>query len=285
MTPSSPKDKVAVQNATMSYLGRLVPLSRTVRLADDRSAMTLANGLEYPAYPEWREASATIVTRSHKKQPVRVTLRASLDKDTWRELHALTVIAVDKSTNGGPLALQRLTNNADFDLWVGGLIAAGNGKLLDTIESVFKIPAAMLGQTSQMVYEGGVRLAENAAFRVTRAVSVYHKEVGDNVDRPEMKSRRQQIQSNAAAQFWTDIEHAVPRLLEVATAPETLGTKSEWNKTAWGQSVWRFARAAYEHACPHETPRQIRAYALGLKALSAAPAPHAVAETEREVEA
>jgi hypothetical protein len=136
-----------------------------------------------------------------------------------------------------------------------------------------------------MVYEKGVRRAETTEFRVRRAVSAYHKELGDNLDRPEMKNRRQQVQSNAAAQFWTEIERAVPRLMEVAAAPESLGLKSEWHKTAWGQSVWRSARAAYERACPHETPRQIRAYALGLKTLLGAPAEQAKVETEKEAEA
>jgi CRISPR system Cascade subunit CasA len=118
--PLDPTDKGAAQNAAMSYLGRLVPLSRAVQLAEDRRSMTLANGLEYPSYPEWREASATIVivTRSVKKEPTRVALQASVDKDIWRELHALAVIAVDKNTNGGPVALRNLTNDRDFDLGV-----------------------------------------------------------------------------------------------------------------------------------------------------------------------
>jgi hypothetical protein len=58
-----------------------------------------------------------------------------------------------------------------------------------------------------------------------RAVSAYHKELGDNLDRPEMKNRRQQVQSNAAGQFWTDIERAVPRLMEVAAAPREPGAE------------------------------------------------------------
>jgi len=77
----------------------------------------------------------------------------------------------------------------------------------------------------------------------------------------------------------------VPRLLEVAAAPEILGLNREWHKTAWGQSVWRAARAAYERACPHETPRQIQAYVLGLKTLFAAPAVRGEVETEKEAEA
>jgi CRISPR system Cascade subunit CasA len=284
--PLDPTDKSAAQNASKSYLGRLVPLSRAVQLAEDLRSMTLANGLEYPSYPEWREASATVVTvtRSIKKEPARVTLQASVDKDTWRELHALTVIAVDKNTNGGPVALRNLKNDEDFDLWVGGLVAAGNGKLVDSCESVFHIPATMLKQTSQMVYEEGVRLANTMEFGVRKAVSVYYKELGDHLDRPEMRSRRQQIQSNATAQFWTDIESAVPGLLEVAASPESLGLNHKWHGTVWGRSVWRAARAAYERACPHDTPRQIRAYALGLKTLFAAPAESPQVETEKEVE-
>ena len=286
LMPQRLADTEAVRNANRTYLGRLVPLTRAIWLADDCRSLILANGLEYESYAEdgWREPSATIVTRTVKGQPARVVLPASIEKAAWRELHALTVKGVSQNTNGGPAALQNISDEEAFDLWVGGLVA-NKAKLVDTTESVFHVPAAMLTETSQMVYEGGVRLARDTEFRVMRAVSVYHKELGDNLDRPEMKNRRQQVQSNAAAQFWTDIESAVPRLLEVAAAPESLGLKSEWHKTAWGQSVWRAARVAYERACPHETPRQIRAYALGLKTLFAAPAKHAKVETEKEAEA
>jgi hypothetical protein len=206
-----------------------------------------------------------------------------IDKAAWRELHVLTVKSASQNTNGGPAALQNISDEEPFDLWVGALVA-NQAKPVDTIESVFHVPAAMLNETSQKVYEKGVWLAETTEFRVRRAVSTYHKKLGDNLDRPEMKNRRRQVQSNAASQFWTDIEQAVPRLMEVAAAPESLGLKSEWRKTAWGQSVWRAARTAYERACPHETPRQIQAYALGLNTLFAATVKLAEVETEKEAE-
>jgi CRISPR system Cascade subunit CasA len=281
-----PADADAVHNANRTYLGRLVPLARAIWLADDCRSLILANGLEYGSYAEdgWREPSATIVTRTVKNQPTRVVLSASIDKAAWRELHVLTVKSVSQNTNGGPAVLQNISDEDAFDLWVGALVT-DKAKPVDTIESVFHVPVAMLTETSQMVYEKGVHLAGTTEFQLKRAVSAYHKELGDNLDRPEMKNRRRQIQNNAAAQFWTDIEQAVPRLMEVAAAPESLGLNSEWHKTAWGQSVWRAARAAYEHACPHGTPRQIRAYALGLQTLFAAPAEQAEVETEKEAEA
>jgi len=283
--PSKSSDKPAVQNATQTYLGRLVPLSRAIRLENDGRSFIVANGLDYPPYPEWREPTATIVTRKIKEQPKRVTLRSSAEKAAWRELHALAVIAVDKNTNGGPAALRNVADAAAFDLWVGGL-AASKAKLVDTIESVFHVPAAMLGETSQRAYEQGVRWAESAGFRLGRAVSVYHRELGDNLDRAEFRDRRQQIQNKATAHYWTDIEEAVPRLLHVAANPGKLGPSAEWHRTDWGKAVRASMHTAYEHASPHGTPRQMRAYALGLSTLHFKPAKQADSTNgEKESEA
>lgn len=283
--PTGLTDAAAVRNATLTYLGRLVPLTRLIWLADDRRTLVLANGLEYASYSDigWREPTATIVTRKIKGQPTRMVLTTSVGRAVWRELNALTVNSISHDTNGGPAALQNLSGEGAFDLWVGGLVAS-KAKPVDNCESVFHIPSEMLKEPSQIFYEKGVRLAENTEYQLKRAVSVYHKELGDNLDRPEMKNRRQQIQNNAAVQFWTEIESAVPHLIVVSAAPETLGMKVEWYKTAWGQSVKSASRAAYEYACPHETPRHIRAYVLGSNALSTAPPDQSENEPEKELE-
>jgi CRISPR system Cascade subunit CasA len=78
--PSALTDAAAVSNANHTYLGRLIPLTRAIRLGDGCQSLILANGLEYGAYPEWREPSATIVTRPVKGQPIRVVLPASVEK-------------------------------------------------------------------------------------------------------------------------------------------------------------------------------------------------------------
>ncbi|MGH7068584.1 MAG: type I-E CRISPR-associated protein Cse1/CasA [Acetobacteraceae bacterium] len=285
LMPKQPADADAVRNATRTYLGRLVPLTRAIRLADDGRSLTLANGMEYGSYPEdgWREPSATIVVRTIKDQPTRVVLRAFVEKALWRELGALTVKAVaDKP--GGPAALQNVSDDEPFDLWVGALVA-NKAKLVDTTESVFHVPAAMLGDPGQRTYEGGVRLAEQNEFRLRRAISEYHKQLGDKLDRPEMRTRRQQIQGRAAAQFWTEVELAVPHLLDVAENSERLGLNGNWYKTDWGKAVARAMRAAFERSCAHETPRQMRAYALGLKTLFTEPATGKSEAEGEEVEA
>lgn len=265
--PDDPAKGDSVRNATATYLGRLVPLSRAVLLNERSDTMVLANGLKFAPYPQWREPTATVVIRQTKGQSERVLLRASLDRALWRELHSLTVKTVSQTSAGGPIALQNISKDQDFDLWVGWLVA-DQAKLVDTLESVFHVPAAMLTDPGQRTYEAGVKHAEAIEVRLRRAVSVYHKELGDNLDRAEMREQRQRVQSKAAFQFWTEVERRVNDLLAVAANPAVLGLEKAWHKTAWGQAVWRAALAAFDRACPHETARQIRAYALGRKRLN-----------------
>jgi CRISPR system Cascade subunit CasA len=58
-----PEDEAAVENLTLTYLGRLVPLSRAIRLNDGGLSIILANGLDYPIFPAFREATATVIKR------------------------------------------------------------------------------------------------------------------------------------------------------------------------------------------------------------------------------
>jgi CRISPR system Cascade subunit CasA len=280
--PNSPNDRAATFNATQTYLGRLVPLTRAISIGSDRQSLLLANGIEYSPFPAWREPSATIVTATVRGRPNRAVLGASIGKAVWRELHALTVKAIGDNTNGGAVALQNASGEDTFDLWVGGLVAKGNGKLLDTIESVFRVPPAMLGDPGQRIYAAGVETADAVSRQLRVAVSVYHRELGDRLDRPEMRGRRNQIQSSACAQFWTDTEGAVRHLLAVAANPACLGLNAEWRDTPWGSAVWRAARDAYDRACPHSTPRQIRAYALGREVLLTSPKGKKRRETEKD---
>lgn len=249
-----------------TYLGRFVPLARAVRLNGDGRTMKLANGLKYPAFPEWREVSVTIITRERDGEPERAVLSAALDKAPWRELHALAVKRMSQNANGGPVALQNLAGDKPFDLWVGGLVAAGNGKIENLLEAVFHVPANMLTEPCQRAYEEGVVFAEKTSWRLGGAVVTYFKELGDDIGRPDARKRRQQIQRKSAAQFWTDIEGEVGLLLAAVEQPA-----APWSETDWGQAVHRAARRALDAACPHDTPRQMRAYALALQTLTRPP--------------
>lgn len=263
LMPRGPSDKSAIQNATQTYVGRLVPLSRGILLSDDCRTLILANGL---TYEPWREPTATVVVKIKDNQETRDNLPVEIEKAVWRELHTLIVTAVDKNSNGGPLALRNIFDAAAFDLWAGGL-AAKRAKLIDLSESVLHVPENMRHEAGKLLYERGVQLAERAAGRLVEAIKIYHQELRKDFDSSGARSLWKQIQRKASIQFWTDIELSVPQLLDAVAHPEKLGLSTDWCKTDWGKSVWTSSCKAYECVCFHDTPRQMRAYILGLNSL------------------
>jgi hypothetical protein len=82
----------------------------------------------------------------------------------------------------------------------------------------------------------------------------------------------------ARQHFWTRIEQSLGALFTVArelTPPEQLAT------SPWGRAVRAAAVEAYERSCPRRTPRQIQAYALGLRHLFASAKPSKLAKTTK----
>jgi CRISPR system Cascade subunit CasA len=252
-------------SCTLTYLGRLVPLSRAVRL--DGNGLALANGLDYPTYENgFREPCATIVVKSDGTE--RTTLRASLDRATWRQLHSLTVRRISKNGVSGPLALSNLDGDETFDLWTGALVT-NQSKILDTLESSFpNVPVALLSDAGQRIYQDGVQYAENAATRLWFAVREYRQKMGDKLNRPEDRDRANLMEKQTAISFWTDAEQALPLLLALVKNSSELGLKADYGATRWGKSVLWAMRRSYQLACPRETARQMQAYVAGLNQLN-----------------
>jgi CRISPR system Cascade subunit CasA len=261
--PSSPGDTESSGNATATYLGRLVPLSRAIRFRDSAINLLLANALDYPSWPEAREATASVKVQEIKGQAERFLVGASLEKAPWRELNALTIKTVSAHSNGGPIALNNLTGTTAFDLWVGGLVA-DKAKVLDTVEAVYHVPAVMLQTAGQQCYENGVKFAEDAAWKLGRAVSAYHAELGDNLDRPEARDRRDQLRAKANSGFWTQAERNVSLLLAAVESTAPPSDFQAWRQSTWGKSIVHSCREAYELACPRQSSRQMQAFVKGL---------------------
>jgi CRISPR system Cascade subunit CasA len=246
--PSSAADPHATALVS-SYLGRLVPIARAVRLSPTSRKITMCNGLSYPKFPETREPSCTVVS---KKDGTPAYLRIDLHKHPWRELASL-LSASPSRTEGRALVLDHLRRGADgtVDIWTGGL-AADKGKVLDVAEWSFRLPLSMLGAMELQTYERGVELANKATRSLWAAVSAYC----DDLKLSEAKTK-QAKNARASTFYWSSLDSRYAVLMGTIEDPAVkLGE-------AWYQEVWRALNAAYAQACPHETPRQIRAYAKG----------------------
>ena len=251
-----PDDKAASGNAGMTYLGRLVPLSRAVRLADDGFSIILGNGLDYPIFPAFREATATVIKRKDEL----ALLPASTGRSLWRQLAAVSVTRrAGAEAVCGPLALNHSMASAETTLWVGALVT-DKAKIEDVVESTYSLPAGMFTDFGRAAYENGVTYAEEREGVLIQAVKAYASTL--KVVSPAYDRARQL--------FWTRVEQHLSSLFDVARNTDLV---ADLPNSPWGEAVQKAARAAYEQSCPRQTPRQIQAYALGLRKLTFVPKP------------
>lgn len=266
--PASPGDQPAVDNATRTYLGRLVPLHRSVWLTDDRASFLLSQqGWEYPRFEAFREPTATVVTNDKGEDRL---LWASLHRAVWRELHALTVLhraTASDSQAGGPLVL--LTHRDDGEtegeeIWTGALITDLKAKILETVESVFQVPARMFDDTGRADYRRGVEYAQMRSKHLYTAVKAYAE---------AMKNRDNPPTDQASGHYWNDLDQQSTRLLELVRDTSAAAIKfGGASGDPWTHAVRAALQNAYDAVCPRRTPRQIEAYAEGLRVLSPSPA-------------
>lgn len=289
--PVSIDDSVAIKNATQTYLGRLVPLTRCIKLNPDGKGMLLANGLKYPVFDEDAkerfpaEPSATVIR--NRERTKRLLLGASSGKAIWRELSALTIARKNKNDSvGGPLTLRNLPDNEDFDLWAGALIS-NKATIIDTVESAFHIPANMRTDSGRAAYDAEIKWAENISGKLAWAVETYRKESDGGwegrleMTKPQDRWKlKEKLRAAAAHHYWTAVEKNRPLLMAHVEAIGTTAEAVEKTRDAWHKAVHGAAREAYALACGQETPRQIRAFALGLGKLFAKQPTHDAQEPE-----
>lgn len=249
-----------------------MPLPRSICFADDRRTIALENGLEYPAWDgDPAEPTATVVVKDKKERKV---FRADLNRSLWRDLPSL---AVKRRSDGshGALAWQRFPEDQVCDFWVGALVTDNKAKVLNTVESVFMLPANAGSEDFLRFYEGGVQFAQGWASAMERGLSAYRLALGDNIDRRQVRKRATQMRQRAVCHFWTAIETAVREVLIplAAAPPDDLKCDPPYcldysrSESRWGPLVRRAAEDAFGLACPQASARQAAAFGAGRRAM------------------
>lgn len=254
MPPASFEDSGAIENATTTYLGRLMPLARAILLREDGKSLLLANGLDYPSIPEFStEPTATTVVKKDKSG---LALVGAGNRALWRELPALVIKRADNT--GGPLTLSEADDERATDLWVGALIT-DKASIIDTVEGVYHLPARLRNEPGRLVFEAEVSQSESASYALGSAAKVYRSSL-------ELKPQGYPEKAFALRHYWTSVEQSLPLLNAYISAPDG-SDEGEAARRTWRSAIWRAARDAYHLACPFGTPRQRRAHALGLRTL------------------
>ena len=283
--PESPeKESDRVINATKTYIGRLVPISRWIRLILGSDQMYCCNGFRYDTYKDGFASEPTaavrLVTKKDKKgaeTTERKVVKVDPKKALWRELSSLLV---KRSTEGlgGPLAMENTPYDTEFDFHVCA-ITRDQASMDIALESVFHIFPAFLTHLSayQAEVTGADKVlgAEGYSRKLRWAIEDYRQMI-DNDWKPRVKrtqAKEQNALKDKLAQaaflsYWTTVEKNLPLLMNHI---EAIGTDAAIpTREAWRKMLFSAACEAYRIACGQETPRQMRAFVKGWQKLTAA---------------
>jgi CRISPR system Cascade subunit CasA len=275
--PTSPSDNIKIKNATETFLGRLVPISRWIKLQDNCREMLCGNGFVYKGFKDGfpAEPTATVVfiKKKDKKGNLaeeRVILGGKHDKAAWRELVSL-IVKRKVNDIGGALALQNIPDDKAFDIHVNSLLR-NQANMENYIESVHSIPAA-LKEDKICFWESEALYSENISKKLGYAIETFRrgidKDWDNRIKRTEPKARQKlknNLFSRATNHYWTAVEKQLPLLWK---AVEAYGTNDlEPSQKEWRIVLWASARDAYRLVCGRDTPREMRAFAHGWEKLS-----------------
>jgi len=261
--PTKPGKPVWEGGRESDFLARLCPSPCKLWLVDEGRRIRIDQGHVYPEFEESgiREPSTTIITGRRNGAEANVLLRASIGRGIWRDLHCITVLSKDERK--APLSfLSHFTarHGSEVTFWSGELIKAKDAKILDALESRFTVPWQLFEESGRIRYQSGVVFSEFTESRLKAAVFIYGKTL-KHENTPVETSRRH---------YWNTLDNKSNILLELlkgaGTENDPMGN-STFGKSAdpWTTEVRRAARGAYDATCPRRTPRQLEAYAAGLK--------------------
>jgi len=253
-----PKNKSDVESTT-TFLGRLTPLSRAIRLFDENAKMLYGEALRYSTYPDFqREFNTSVAVKRVKKKEDRYLVGARLGVRPWRQLDAILQYNLPSKTSSHAINLSHLDGKS-IDVWVGALLRnPGKQDILDSVESRFHITNVFRSEIGCSAYAAETQKAQDVLRMLEVAVFVYRTEL----DSSEGKG----VGSTAINHYWTSVEKNLSLLM---THIESIGTDDAiLTREAWRKMLFATACDAYRIACGQETPRQMRAFAKGWQKLT-----------------
>lgn len=274
----------AIRNATKTYLGRLVPLSRWIKLLHKSNQMYCCNGYKYDTFKDGFPAEPTAAVRvaiTRDKDGVetfeRRVVKADPLKALWRELSALLIERTAYGL-GGPIAMGNAPRDSNFDFQVCAMIR-DQASMDIAVESVFPIKPAF--QNKFPIYQAevtgntNIMGAEGHARKLRRAIEEYRKLIDADwmprIKRTEAKKQgvlRNRLAETAFLSYWTSVEKNLSLLMNHINAVEVGSNDSEPTLKIWRKMLFKASIDAYSAACGQETPRQMRAYAKGFELLT-----------------
>ncbi len=238
----------AVENATKSYLGRMVPLSRCVQIKSN--GLLLGGGLEIAVYDEqqnvlyWEPSTRRRTSKEGKTKLV----NASMQRALWRQLPAML-----QSFRGQNHWLYQNENlPPTFSIWVGALVV-DKASILGEMGSCFpNRNISVFGEHAANCLAQSLLIAQKSEACMSTAICSYHALMGDTFE----KKQRESALAQASEIYWNYLSSNQPLYLRTAQGDQK-------TDDAWTSLCRKACKQAYDSTCPHSTARQMQAWVRG----------------------
>lgn len=278
--PRSLNDIKAVENATRTFVGRLVPLSRAVLLRENDAL--LGEALRYPRFGIDNfspEPSSTIKKIKKKDEETQALLGLSSEKAAWRELHAI-LSASENGNARGPKPLQYLdseTFDSTCEVLVCGIIR-DQAKIIDVVESAYPINHHLLSDVGRADYERGVQIADQVAGILKYAAFEYARCLSDRKGSKDKngnlipfnkvkQSDKADIEQAVIPPYWNSVPKHLDALFQWAMAESD--EEAQENRKRWCSHLCDTALQVFDEYCTLGGFKEIKGYTKGRRILNA----------------
>lgn len=262
--PKSLNDEESIRNATESYLGRLVPASRLIKINSNQETCILAKGLTYETYGENQtlvmfERTMTILEIEKDKR--RMILGGSIDKALWRNLPSLLArFSLNLPEHLKDVVLTSRILPEQFGVWVGAMVV-DKAKLLGTMQDYFEnLTRENVLVDANKRQEKLLNKANEAEWRLKNAIKKYYEELNNT-------EAFKKVVPKISAIYWSVLTSKRTIYLEAIKATgENIEDDNEDEK--WEIAIKNASNKCFEMMTSKTDVKQLRAYIIAKKILT-----------------
>ena len=229
-----PDGPAKAQEFDTTLFGRLVPISRAVKLTGDSSRVTVAEACRYSKLPNFTDPYLSNKKSKDKKAEEKILyLGIYPDRHPWRELESLLTLAGPGPGSGvtppkNLLVKKYLPRESILRLWCGG-VAAKKANYTFTGEWTLSLPVWKISRSEFILdlfdftknaerIEGVIKthidLFWDTLSEIRKAGSSKNREIRNESRKSSLTSeQKRELDASRLREYWSRLNRAVPRFL------------------------------------------------------------------------
>ena len=257
LMPTHMEHKEAVQNATTTYLGRLVPLSRVVKIATSADKCLTSKGISYPVYSAnktllYYESTMSVALSKDNQRRI---VGADIDRAMWRNLPALLHHFSPEYKSFACLSEQDMPKH--YGIWVGALVL-DQAKVLGTLEDYYEhLDKQYVGVSADKRQLALMGMADSGIKSVKTALLAYYDCFNSQFDNKES------VFASAEKNYWSWLTLKKRIYIKSLGLAEDVGA----DRMTWAKIIKQAAYRTFNLLVSRNNTRQLAAWAKAQRVL------------------